>query len=64
MDHKSETYHLDKDKLISVEIVSHKDWHHVSVYNDKTDKSVAYETNTKDLKGLADFIYRHLGINT
>jgi hypothetical protein len=60
MDRKAELYYLDKDKLISMEIVSHKDWHHISVYNDKTDKSVAYETNNKDLKGLADFIYRYL----
>lgn len=60
MDRKAELYYLDKDKLISMEIVSRKDWHHISVYNDKTDKSVSCETNTKDLKGLADFINRHL----
>ena len=63
MDRKAELYYLDKDKFISMEIVTHKDWHHVSVYNDKTNKSVSYETNTKDLIGLADFIYKYLDKN-
>ena len=61
MDRKAELYYLDKDKLIEMKIVSRKNSHHISVYNDKINKSVSYKTNTKDLKGLlADLIYKYL----
>ena len=64
MDRKAELYYLDKDKLIEMKIVSRKNSHHISVYNDKTNKSVSYKTNNKDLKGLlADLIYKYLETN-
>jgi hypothetical protein len=64
VDRKAELYYLDKDKLIEMKIVSRKNSHHISVYNDKTNKSVSYKTNNKDLKGLlADLIYKYLETN-
>ena len=46
---------------IDVHITSNGNWHYVSIYNDFTDKSVSYQCGTKELKGLADFIYNTIG---
>ena len=52
-------YDIDKD--ISVEMVIDKGSCFVSIYNDRTDKSVSVQTSTKNLKGLADFLIKNLG---
>ena len=53
-------YDIDKD--ISMEVVSqdHKTVY-ISIYNDRTDNSVALQTSRDNLKGLADFIYETIG---
>jgi len=58
---KEGQYNLAKD--IDVRIFSDHNYHYVSIYNDKKDTSVAFSTDNNGLKGLADFIYRHLGNN-
>ena len=55
--------HYDIDKDISVEMVINKGSCFVSIYNDRTDKSVSVQTSTKNLKGLADFLIKNLGNN-
>lgn len=52
--------HYDLDKDISVEMVTEGNSVYVSIYNDRTDKSIALQTNKYKLKGLADFIYKSL----
>ena len=53
-------YDIDKD--ISMEVVTqdHKTVY-ISIYNDRTDNSVALQTSRDNLKGLADFIYETIG---
>ena len=53
-------YDIDKD--ISMEVVTqdHKTVY-ISIYNDRTDNSVALQTSRDNLKGLADFIYNTIG---
>jgi hypothetical protein len=58
---KEGQYDLAKD--IDVKISSDKNYHYISIYDDKKNKSVAFSTDNNGLKGLADFIYRHLGIH-
>ena len=53
--------HYDIDKDISVEMVTNGNSCYVSIYNDRTDKSVSVQTSTKNLKGLADFLIKNLG---
>jgi hypothetical protein len=51
-------YTIDKD--ISVEVVVNSSSVYVSIYNDRTNKSVAFQTSRGKLEGLADFIYKNL----
>ena len=54
------TYTIDKD--ISVEIFMQGNYScYVSVYNDRNDSCVAFQTTRDNLKGLADFIYDTIG---
>jgi Rod binding domain-containing protein len=54
--------HYDIDKDISVEMVTdNKNNCFVSIYNDRTDKSVAVQTSKDKLLGLADFLIKNLG---
>ena len=53
--------HYDIDKDISVEMVKDGNSCYISIYNDRTDKSVSVQTSTKNLKGLADFLIKNLG---
>jgi hypothetical protein len=54
------TYTIDKD--ISVEIFMPNEYScYFSVYNDRNDSSVAFQTTRDNLKGLADFIYKTIG---
>ena len=54
------TYTIDKD--INVEIFMPNEYScYVSVYNDRNDSSVAFQTTRDNLKGLADFIYKTIG---
>jgi hypothetical protein len=53
--------HYDIDKDISVEMVTDGNSCYISIYNDRTDKSVSVQTSTKNLKGLADFLYGAIG---
>ena len=55
--------HFDIDKDISVEMVTGGNSVYVSIYNDRNDKSVAFQTSRDKLRGLADFISRNLGRN-
>jgi hypothetical protein len=55
--------HYDIDKDISVEMVTNGNSCYVSIYNDRNDKSVAFQTTKDKLKGLADFLSRNLGNN-
>ena len=53
-------YNIDKN--ISVEIFMPNEYScYVSVYNDRNDSSVAFQTTRDNLKGLADFIYKTIG---
>ena len=51
-----QSYFLDNIKEISVEISGEKGQYFISVYNDKTNKSVAINVVASKLLGLADFI--------
>jgi hypothetical protein len=48
---------------VDIEIFSDYNYHHVSIYNDKKETSVSFSTDSNGLKGMADFIYKHLGTN-
>ncbi len=55
-------YNIDKD--ISVKIFMPNEYScYVSVYNDRNDSSVAFQTTRDNLKGLADFINKYLEQN-
>jgi hypothetical protein len=64
MTDKAVQYYLDKDKLIDIR-VDHWDngKMYVSVYNDRNDSCVAFQTSRDNLKGLADFIYKVINKN-
>lgn len=52
-------YTIDKD--ISLEMFRGDDNSvYVSIYNDRRDSSVAFQTSMYNMKGLADFIYKNL----
>ena len=55
--------HYDIDKDISVEMVTNGNSCYVSIYNDRNDKSVAFQTSKDKLRGLADFINNYLENN-
>jgi hypothetical protein len=56
------TPHYDIDKDISMEIFMQDTVScHISVYNDRNDSCVAFQTSRDKLKGLADFIYKTIG---
>ena len=48
--------HYDIDKDISVGMVTNGNSCYVSIYNNRNDKSIAFQTTKDKLKGLADFI--------
>ena len=48
--------HYDIDKDISVEMVKDGNSCYISIYNDRTDKSVSVQTSKDKLLGLADFL--------
>ena len=48
--------HYDIDKDISVEMVTDGNSCYISIYNDRTDKSVSVQTSKDKLLGLADFL--------
>lgn len=50
------SYFLDSTQEISVEISGEKGQYFISVYNDKTNKSVALNVSASKLLGLAEFI--------
>lgn len=52
--------HHDIDNDISMEMVKSGQSVYVSIYNDRNDKSIAFQTTRDKLKGLADFIYKYL----
>ena len=58
-----EPLHYDLDKDISVEMVTEGNSVYVSIYNDRTDKSIALQTNKDKLRGLAEFINTSLERN-
>ena len=52
-------YTIDKD--ISLEMFKGDDNSiYVSIYNDRRNTSVAFQTSMDNMKGLADFIYKNL----
>lgn len=54
------TYTIDKD--ISVEMFMQGSYScYISIYNDRNDSCVAFQTTRDNLKGLADFIYKTIG---
>jgi hypothetical protein len=52
--------HYDIDKDISVEMVTNGNSCYVSIYNDRNDKSVAFQVTKDKLKGLANFLNKNL----
>ena len=52
--------HYDIDSDISVEMTTYGNSCYVSIYNDRNDKSVAFQVTKDKVKGLADFIYKYL----
>jgi hypothetical protein len=64
MTDKAVQYYLDKDKLIDIRVDHWDDGKmYVSVYNDRNDSCVAFQTSRDNLKGLADFIYKVINKN-
>lgn len=57
------TYYLDNSKEISFDISGQNGQYHISIYNDKTNKSVAVSLAAYKLLGLADFINKYVGEN-
>lgn len=53
--------HYDIDSDISVEMTTSGNLCYVSIYNDRNDKSVAFQVTKDKVKGLADFLNKHLG---
>jgi len=51
-------YDIDKD--ISVEMTTYGNFCYVSIYNDRNDKSVAFQVTKDKVKGLADFFNKNL----
>ena len=52
-------YTIDKD--ISLEMfMGDNNSVYVSIYNDRRNTSVAFQTSVDNMKGLADFIYKNL----
>lgn len=54
-------YFLDQNQDISFNIVGQGQTYHVSIYNDKTNKSVSTQISKDKLKGLINFINSYLG---
>ena len=55
-------YVIDKD--ISLEMfVGDGNSVYVSIYNDRRNTSIAFQTSMENMKLLADFIYKQLGTN-
>lgn len=52
------SYKIDKD--IVVEMVKGNDSCFVAIYNDQNDSSVSFQVSKDKLKGLADFLNKHL----
>lgn len=52
-------YYIDKD--IVVEMVKDDDSCFVAIYNDQNDSSVSFQVSKDKVKGLADFLNKHLG---
>jgi hypothetical protein len=53
-------YNIDKD--ISIEtFMQNSHSCYVSIYNDRNDSCVSFQTSRDKLKGLADFIYKTIG---
>lgn len=52
-------YVIDKD--ISLEMTKLGNSVYVSVYNDRRNISIAFQTSMDNMKLLADFIYKQLG---
>lgn len=55
--------HYDIDNDISVEMATYGNSCYVSIYNDRNDKSVAFQVTKNKIKGLADFLNKNLGNN-
>lgn len=53
--------HYDIDSDISVEMTTYGNLCYVSIYNDRNDKSVAFQVTKDKIKGLADFLNKNLG---
>lgn len=53
--------HYDIDSDISVEMTTYGNLCYVSIYNDRNDKSVAFQVTKDKVKGLSDFFIKNLG---
>lgn len=58
-----QSYCLDTNKEISIEISGKNGQYYISIYNDKTNKSVALNISASKLLGLADFINKLVETN-
>lgn len=54
---------FDIDQDISVEMTTNRNLCYVSIYNDRNNKSIAFQVTKDKIKGLADFFSRNLGRN-
>ena len=52
--------HYDIDNDISVEMTTCGNSCYVSIYNDRNNKSVAFQVTRDKVKGLADFLTKNL----
>ena len=52
--------HYDIDKDISVEMTTYGNSCYVSIYNDRNDKSIAFQVTKDKVKRLAEFILKYL----
>lgn len=55
--------HYDIDNDISVEMTTYGNSCYVSIYNDRNNKSVAFQVTKDKVKGLADFLTKNLENN-
>jgi len=58
MSHKQE-YDLSKD--VDFKLIIDGQWCYVSIYHDRRNCSIAFDSNREKIKGLADFIYQAIG---
>jgi hypothetical protein len=51
-------FQIDKDINVDVLTSENSKYHHISIYDDLKGKDIIFQCNTKELRRLADFLYK------